>query len=301
VISGLNGARVFPYAASFTTVLLAVLGAGRLPELSAAQIALLIVTSLTLPLFPLHGVYIAALSRTPGYSPVVLALLLPTIGLYGLSLLSGGLPSEALRALGVLALSGALYGSFKALAQVRMADLLAHASMAFYSALWWHFAVTGKMPLPSAVYTAALALLTAGVLLAALRLRRRYGELTLERMHGLARPMPRFAAVFTLLVMGFGHVEMLPQPALALSPGLAVIVLTWFLASWYVFRMMQRLLFGPHREDLRYEDLRAHELGYFVALLAVLAILGGAPFAVLESGLMLDIGRAHLETMLWHR
>jgi NADH-quinone oxidoreductase subunit L len=311
VISGLNGARVFPYAASFTSVLLAVLGAGRLPELSAAQIALLIVTSLTLPLFPLHGVYIAALSRTPGYSPVVLALLLPTIGLYGLSLLSGGLPSEALRALGVLALSGALYGSFKALAQVRMADLLAHASMAFYSALWWHFAVTGKMPLPSVVYTAALALLTAGVLLAVLRLRRRYGELTLERMHGLARPMPRFAAVFTLLVMGFvglppfglffGHVEMLLQPALALSPGLAVIVLTWFLASWYVFRMMQRLLFGPHREDLRYEDLRAHELGYFVALLAVLAILGGAPFAVLESGLMLDIGRAHLETMLWHR
>jgi NADH-quinone oxidoreductase subunit M len=221
------------------------------------------------------------------------------------------LPGEVLRATGVLALSGALYGSFKALAQVRMADLLAYASLAFYSALWWHFAVIGRMPLASLVYVAALALLTAGVLLAALRLRRRYGALTLERMHGLARPMPRFAAVFALLVMGFvglppfglfsSHVEMLLQPALALSPSLAVIVLSWFLASWYLFRMMQRLLFGPHRSDLRYEDLRAHELGYFIAVLVILAVLGGAPFVVLESGLMLDVGRAHLEAMLWRR
>jgi NADH-quinone oxidoreductase subunit L len=310
-ISGLNGARVFPYAAGFIAILLAFLAAGRLPELSAAHIALLINAALTLPLFPFHGGYIAALTRAPGYSPVVLALLLPTIGLYGLSFLPGGLPGEVLRAIRVLALSGALYGSFKALAQIRMAGLLAHTSLSFYSALWWHFAVTGRMPVPSVVYAIALALLTAGVLLAALRLRRRYGELTLERMHGLARPMPRFAAVFALLVMGFvglppfglffGQVEMLLHPALALSPSLAVIVLTWFLASWYLFRMMQRLLFGPHRIDLRYQDLRAHELGYFVALLAVLAILGGAPFAALESGLLLDVGRAHLETMLWRR
>ena len=187
----------------------------------------------------------------------MLTVLLPAAGLYGLVNLSRDLPIEILRAVNILALVGALYGSLKALGQVRVPHLLAYASLAFYSALWWHFAAAGRLVFPALVYVAAVALLTAGLLLAWQRLRRRYGNLTLDRMHGLARPMPRFAAMFSLFVMAavglppfalfFRPIEMLLQPSLTISSGLWIILLMWFLASWYLFRMMQRLLFGPHR------------------------------------------------------
>ena len=82
--------------------------------------------------------------------------------------------------------------------------------------------------------------------------------------------MPRFATVFSLLVMAavglppFGlfsaYVAMLLRASATISWGLMVILFTWFLASWYLFRMMQRLLFGPHRSDVRYKDLRTGEL-----------------------------------------
>ena len=98
-------------------------------------------------------------------------------------------------------------------------------------------------------------------------LRKRYGNLTLDRSHGLARPMPRFAAAI-LAPASWPPSACLPsrfssaisrcslQPSSTISSGLGVILLTWFFASWYLFRMMQRLLFGRHRADMRYEDLR---------------------------------------------
>ena len=72
----------------------------------------------------------------------------------------------------------------------------------------------------------------------------------------------------------FSYAAMLLQPAISNSGGLIVIMLCWFLTSWYLFRMMQRLLFGPHRADIRYEDLRPRELVSFALLLLVLALLG---------------------------
>ena len=235
----------------------------------------------------------------------------PAVGLYGLVNLSRDLPIEILRAVNILALVGALYGSLKALGQVRVPYLLAYASLAFYSALWWHFAATGRLVFPALVYVAAVAVLTSGLLLAWQRLRRRYGNLTLDRMHGLARPMPRFAALFSLLVMAgvglppfalfFRPIEMLLQPSLTISSGLWIILLMWFLASWYLFRMMQRLLFGPHRVDMLYEDLRSGEVIYFVTILVLLAVLGTTPPALLESSLMINGHHAAMEMMLWPR
>jgi NADH:ubiquinone oxidoreductase subunit 4 (subunit M) len=99
----------------------------------------------------------------------------------------------------------------------------------------------------------------------------------------------------------FGHMEMLLQPSIAISSGLAVVLLAWFLASWYLFRMMQRLLFGPHRTDLRYEDLRAGEISYFAALLGIIAILGSMPPAVMESAPVIGAARTSLEMILWRR
>jgi NADH-quinone oxidoreductase subunit M len=240
-----------------------------------------------------------------------LAVLMPAAGLFGLANLLPQIPAQVLPAISVLALFGALYGSFKALAQTSVPRLLAYASLAFFSALWWHAAVTKALAVQAILYTAAVVLFIAALLLAWQRMSRRYGDLTLDRMHGLARPMPRFAAVLSLLVMAgvglppFGlfsaYVGMLLQPAIASSAGLIVIVLCWFLASWYLFRMMQRLLFGPHRDDIRYEDLRPRELVSFALLLLVLALLGTKLPEWLEANLFGNGQRIAMEMMLWHK
>ena len=105
--------------------------------------------------------------------------------------------------------------------------------------------------------------------------------------------MPRFAALFSLLVMAAvglppfalfsAHMQMLLLPLGTISWGLAVILLTWFLASWYLFRMMQRLLFGRHRDDMHYTDLRAGEFTWFAILLVILAVLGATQPAWLRN------------------
>jgi len=49
--------------------------------------------------------------------------------------------------------------------------------------------------------------------------------------------------------------------------------------------LMRRLLFGPHRTDFRYDDLRPAELAAFVIIIAPLVFLGGVPHEWLEIGL----------------
>ena len=97
------------------------------------------------------------------------------------------------------------------------------------------------------------------------------------------------------------YMAMLLQPAMAMSWGLGVILITWFLASWYFFRMMQRLLFGPHRADIRYEDLRTSEVASFAVLLVILAVLGTAPLEWLKSDLFVNGHRTAVEMILWHK
>ncbi len=285
------------------------LAAGGLPAFPP-ELALLLLVALALPLFPLHAVYVAGVTRTQGYFSVAHAALLPLAGLYGLTALSNELPGEFLRALRILALFGAAYGSWKALGQRHVPDLLAYAGVAFYSILWWRFSTDGNTPSAALLYTVATALPIAGMLLAWVRLRRRYGALTLERMHGLAHPMPRFACVFALLVMAgiglppfglfFAQTGLLLDPRTGLSPDLPILLLSWFASSWYLFRMMQRLLFGPHRPGLRYQDLRGAELGYFAALLVFLALVGFTRSPLLDSAFSsTHHRRAQLERPLW--
>jgi NADH:ubiquinone oxidoreductase subunit 4 (subunit M) len=44
---------------------------------------------------------------------------------------------------------------------------------------------------------------------------------------------------------------------------------------------MQRLLFGPHRPDLSYQDLRLAEVAPLVAVLLILLAMGVAPHALM--------------------
>jgi NADH:ubiquinone oxidoreductase subunit 4 (subunit M) len=294
-IDRLNASRIFPYVVGLIAIGSALALDAALPPLQPAQIALAIFVAVLLPLFPLHGIYVAALTRS-GYQAVALAVLLPVAGLFGLSRLMPDLPVETLRAVSVLALFGAVYGSLKALGETRVPQLVAYASVSFFSALWWSFGVTGTFAVQSIIYFAATILISAGMLLAWQRVRQRYGNLTLERMHGLAGPMPRFATVLSLLVMAAAgllpvglfsaYVAMLLQASIMASWGLMVILFTWFLASWYLFRMMQRLLFGAHRPDIRYEDLHTSEVALFALLLLIIIALGTVPIQWFETVLL---------------
>lgn len=156
-----------------------------------------------------------------------------------------------------------------------------------------------------------MTLVIGGLFLAWHRLQARYGDLDLNQIGGLARPMPRFGALLALLVMAAvglppfglfsGYMAILLHPSVTMSRGLVVILLTWLAASWYLFRLMQRLLFGPHRSDILYEDLRLIEVTPLVVVLLILLALGIAPYGFFETDTLANGYRTAMELMLWNK
>lgn len=282
----LDGSRFFfPFAAVFALVL-----AGAhltLPlETSFGTLSVLVGMGLLLPLFPLQSAYVAALTNAPRAWVFALSTVMPLAGLYGLTKLVPSIPPTLQPAISALALVGAIYASIKAVTQKNIPHLIAYAGLAFYSILWWQIASVGGVTSEAIIYTISVVLVLAGMLMAWDRLRIRYGDLPMNRIGGLVNPMPKFGMCLALVVMaGVG----LPPFGLAFSfiglmlgtpsmtVGTMVILLTWFGASWYLFKLMQRLLFGPHRTDFRYDDLNPMEIAAFVVVLLLLIALSFAP------------------------
>ena len=108
--------------------------------------------------------------------------------------------------------------------------------------------------------------------------------------------MPRFATLLALLTMAAvglppfglfsGYIGMLLHPSIEISWELSIIMLTWFAASFYLFRMMQRLLFGPHRTDILYHDLHRGESVSLMILLLILITIGLLPYGFFEFDLL---------------
>jgi NADH-quinone oxidoreductase subunit L len=310
-IERLDRSEFFRYAAAFGAVGVAVFAVPPTAYPLPAQILALLAAAFLLPLFPFQGAYVAALTRLPTDVAIASAIVAPAVGLYLLANLTADIPPALLRAIGAMALLGALYASLKALAQVQITHLAAYASVAFYSIFWWCLAVKKSYGSEAVLYVLTVILLTVGLLVAWQRLQHRYGNLTLERMHGLARSMPWFATLFALLIMAavglppFGffssHFAMMVQPAGALSWGLPIVLLVWFAASWYLFRMMQRLLFGPEREDLSHEDLRVGEIIAFASVLVAVLLLGTASRPISSSERITQGDRAARGAVAWHK
>jgi len=284
----LDKSNVFKYALTLIALALVVFAVLLVKNVSFADIMLFSVIALMLPLFPFHGAYVVALKRLPGYLPILIALLLPIIGLYILTSVSHRIPAIVYEGVGVLALFGALYGSFKALIQYKVTHVLAYMSVALYSILWWYMAKSGTYTPQGGIYASAVSLVTCGLFLAWHCVQVRYGDLNLERIGGLARPMPRFAIILALLVMAAmglppfglfsGYIEMLLHSSFELSWTLVIVLFTLFAAAWYMFRLMQRLLFGPYRRDILYKDLRYTEVAYLLVVLLLLATIGITPY-----------------------
>ncbi len=253
-----------------------------------SSVASLLVCAILLPLVPFHGGYVIALTRLPGSLPSFIVLLLPAIGLHGLSALMPTVPDVMILPLTILALVGALYGAAKALAQSRVPLLLAYSSLSFFSILWWFVVISQTVIPQTAVFLGAVALVTSGLLLAWQVVRTRYGDDVDPRtISGLAGTMPQFAVLLTLLAlaaMGMppfgvfaGFMGMLFTSPLTSSAALLIIVIAWLAASWYILEMAQRLLFGQQRSDLRHEDLRRSEFASLLMVVLIAIALGVAP------------------------
>jgi NADH-quinone oxidoreductase subunit M len=280
------------------------------PPLSS--VASLLACTVLLPLVPFHDGHLTALTRLPGSLPSFIVLLLPLIGLHGLATLVPTMPEVAAWSISLLALAGSLYGAVKALAQSRVRLMLAYGSLSFFSMLWW-FAATARTATPrAALLVGTVGLATSGLLLAWQVVRSRYGDdVDPQYISGLASAMPKYAVLLSMLALaamglppfgvfaGFmGLLLTSPFPAL---PGLFIILLAWLAASWYIMQMVQRLLFGVRRSDLRYTDLLPTEWASLLIVVLVLLALGLAPANLFVSKQTLSQTSAPMEPLTWNR
>lgn len=255
-----------------------------LPTVSLKTVSLLLLFVLLIPLFPFHGIYIFALTRAPRIVTTALSMLFPILGICAMTWFLPEIPKEILQIISVLAVVGAFWGSIKALLQLSVSRILSYGGLALYSIVWWHFAQTERVTPQVFLYVWILALTFGGLFFAWDCIRARYGDLNLNQISGLFQPMPCFALCMGLLVMAavglppfslfFGYLGILLSPSTAISFSLIVIVGTWFVSCWYLFKLMQQILFGPYRKDLRYEDLRTFEIAVFLLVIVLLFIPG---------------------------
>jgi NADH-quinone oxidoreductase subunit M len=180
----------------------------------------------------------------------------------------------------VAALLGAFYGMMKMIARHHIGEQVAYVGVTLLAVPWWHLSVAGEAA-PAALYVTAIALALLGLRLAAGFLQARFGHLDIDKIRGLAKPMPRFATLlilFMMAVMGLplfgvfsGFMALLLGPSSLGAPGLGGVVLLWLMVSWLLTSLLQRLLFGPPRTDVLYRDLTWPEACSLAVLLVVLA------------------------------
>jgi NADH-quinone oxidoreductase subunit M len=253
-----------------------------------SSVASLAASAVLLPLMPFHDGYLTALTRLPGSLPPFIVVLLPVLGLHGLATVMPTIPHEFVAVVSFLALASSLYGAIKALAQSRVRLLVGYGSVSFFSILWWFVAGAHQATPRAAVLAGAVGLATGGLLVAWQVVRTRYGDdVDPQAISGLAAAMPKYAVLFSLLglaAMGIppfgvfaGFMGLLLTAPPSSTIGLFIALTAWLAASWYIMQMVQQLLFGARRPDLRYADLRHPEFASLLIVVLALLTLGLAP------------------------
>jgi NADH-quinone oxidoreductase subunit M len=277
-----------------------------------ASVGALLACAVLIPLMPFHDGHLTALTRLPGSLPSFIVVLLPVVGLHGLASAITSVPDSVAWTLSLFALLGASYGALKALAQSRVRLLLAYGSLSFFSIVWWFVSASRMATSRSALLVGTVGLATCGLMVAWQVIRTRYGDdVDPQAISGLAAGMPQFAVLLSLLAlaaMGLppfgvfaGFMGLLLSSPFPSFIGLFVTLLAWLAASWYIMQMVQRLLFGIRRPDLRYTDLLRAEFASLLIVVLVLLALGLAP-ATLFAPAETPLGTAVIgESPTWNR
>ncbi|MGH7422883.1 MAG: hypothetical protein ACREJ1_04305, partial [Candidatus Methylomirabilales bacterium] len=249
---------------------------------SIAAVLQLVACATLLPFFPLQAAFVGSLSSLPGTLPAFLAVVLPCLGWHGIVSLMPEVPAPLIHAVIALALVGALYEAVRVSVQFHLTRMIASITTILFSLVWWHMGATGKAAPEAGWFLSTVCLAASGLLLAGHQLEARYGFLDLDKLRGLARPMPRFATLVGLLLMAamglplFGvfstFMAMMFASPSPMPQSAVIVLLFWLIASLLLMRVLQRLLCGQPKPDVVYQDLTLTELLPLVLVLCLLAL-----------------------------
>jgi NADH-quinone oxidoreductase subunit M len=243
------------------------------------------------PMVPLHMWLPAAHVEAPTPGSVLLAGVLLKMGTYGLLRFCVPLfPQAVTRFQGVmvaLGVVGVIYGAWAALAQTDMKRLVAYSSISHLGLI-----VVGIFALqPTAAQGAILQMVNHGIstgglfVLVGLLYERRHTR-EMDAYGGLASVLPRYAAVFLVVLLssiglpflnGFVGEFLIFWGAFRRYPvatALAVTGVIW--SAVYMLRMYQRVMHGPvtREENRRLADMRPSEWAAMVPLLVLAVWIG---------------------------
>ncbi|WP_447979827.1 proton-conducting transporter transmembrane domain-containing protein [Candidatus Nitrospira bockiana] len=248
----------------------------------------LVACAILLPLFPFHGAVVSTVTALRGTLPALLIVVLPLLGWHELSIVLPAVPSAVLPIIVGVAVVGAALSAVRAFVHTEFNRALAASGMVLLALFWVHVGTTSQVDAATGWYVSAVTLALSGLFLAGSYVDGRYGSQDLDRLRGLAGPMPRFAVLVGVLVMAAAGV-----PTLGVFAGFWAMVLTvptawaliltltiWFLATLWIVGLMQRLLFETPRLTAPPRDLGWSEgvaLGLVITLLGVSGLVYPEP------------------------
>jgi NADH-quinone oxidoreductase subunit M len=246
------------------------------------------------PLFPFHTWLPDAHVEAPTAGSVLLAGVLLKMGTYGMLRFNLGLfPGQSRHNapwIAVLALIGIVYGALVAMVQPNMKKVIAYSSVSHLG-----FVVLGIFSFTQAGLNGAMFVMLAhGVstgalfMLAGLIYERKH-TYEIAEMGGLATPMPRYATLFSFIMLasvglpllnGFIGEFLVLSGAFQANPWYGILAATGVIwSACYLLWMYQRVFFGKgaHPENASLPDLNAREqLALWPTVIAALA-MGVAP------------------------
>ncbi|MCI2237289.1 NADH-quinone oxidoreductase subunit M [Kineococcus sp. TRM81007] len=269
--------------------------------------AILLGLAVKTPTVPFHTWLPPAHTDAPAIGSAVLAGVLLKMGTYGFVRIAMPILPDAWRdwawvvvAVGIVSV---LYGALVALAQTDLKRMVAYTSVNHMGyvvlAVGAAGVVTGSAEqarqvalVGAVVQMVSHGLITAALFLLAGVLHDRAGTYDLARFGGLARPAPRYAALFAVAAFaslglpgfsGFIAEFQVFTGSIATAPVTAVALLGILVTAALFLRAIQRLLTGEATgHSLGFGDLRVTELWSVAPLLLLSLLIGVFPAPLLE-------------------
>ena len=246
------------------------------------------------PMFPLHTWLPDAHVEAPTGGSVILAGVLLKLGTYGFLRFAMPLFPEATAAatplILALAVVGILYGAAVAMVQPDLKKLVAYSSVSHLGFVMLGLFAANVTGIEGAIYQMLNHGLSTGALflLVGMIYERRHTR-AIADFGGLWRPLPRYAALFLVVML-----SSIGLPGLNGFVGEFLILLGAFganrtaaacasaglvLGAVYMLWMFQRVIFGPlrHEENAGLRDLGRREIAVLVPVVAMIVVMGVYP------------------------